>query len=340
MHTDMTQASNPDPVFICGLPRSGTTLLTSLLDSHSSLAVFPEETWLARSLLPKRTPNREVLIEDLFTKTPVRFLNPERDIRSIERIGGLGVVDYGDFDFPHFRALVRERFAASQGTPAELLRILFQSYGELTDQAHKRYCVEKSPFNEKFIAHIRRAWSAPRFIYILRDPRAVYLSRREKNLKQDKPLTLQQFIHEWIGSMNAWVSDVADYPHLLIRYEDLIHAREATLRRICQHLAIPFELTLLTPTKNGNNWTGISSSGAEVHQEHQVLGSNWQHQLTNDEVRLIETCLGKIMVQFDYQLSAPLPTSSSFLTNMRGYARQGVLRDVWRLYSPFARSKR
>ena len=33
------------PVFICGHPKSGTSLLRNLLDSHSELVVYPEETW-------------------------------------------------------------------------------------------------------------------------------------------------------------------------------------------------------------------------------------------------------------------------------------------------------
>lgn len=31
------------PVFICGCPKSGTTLLASLLDGHSELLIIPEE---------------------------------------------------------------------------------------------------------------------------------------------------------------------------------------------------------------------------------------------------------------------------------------------------------
>ena len=33
-----------NPVFICGAPRSGTTLLSNLLDGHSELLVLPSET--------------------------------------------------------------------------------------------------------------------------------------------------------------------------------------------------------------------------------------------------------------------------------------------------------
>ena len=35
------------PIFIVGVPRSGTTLLRVLLDSHSGILALPETPWLS-----------------------------------------------------------------------------------------------------------------------------------------------------------------------------------------------------------------------------------------------------------------------------------------------------
>ena len=47
-------ASNHDwlerPVFVVGYPKSGTTLVVSLLDGHPQLVVFPEETEFMRAI--------------------------------------------------------------------------------------------------------------------------------------------------------------------------------------------------------------------------------------------------------------------------------------------------
>ena len=40
------------PIFICGHPKAGTSLLTSLLDGHPDLVVYPEETLFFRRFLP------------------------------------------------------------------------------------------------------------------------------------------------------------------------------------------------------------------------------------------------------------------------------------------------
>lgn len=40
------------PVFICGHPKSGTTLVRALVDDHPELVVFPEETSFFRTVMP------------------------------------------------------------------------------------------------------------------------------------------------------------------------------------------------------------------------------------------------------------------------------------------------
>jgi hypothetical protein len=43
-----------DPIIVCGAPRSGTTLLISILDSHKDIISIPYETWLFVNKRPKR----------------------------------------------------------------------------------------------------------------------------------------------------------------------------------------------------------------------------------------------------------------------------------------------
>lgn len=40
------------PIFICGHPKSGTSLLRNLLDFHPQLVVYPEESRFFRQFLP------------------------------------------------------------------------------------------------------------------------------------------------------------------------------------------------------------------------------------------------------------------------------------------------
>ncbi len=48
----MDYAVRDRPLFICGHPKSGTSLLKALLDNHPQLVVYPEETVFFRRYLP------------------------------------------------------------------------------------------------------------------------------------------------------------------------------------------------------------------------------------------------------------------------------------------------
>jgi hypothetical protein len=52
MPTDELEFLRDHPVFICGHPKAGTSLVRSILDSHPQLIVYPEETVFFRRYLP------------------------------------------------------------------------------------------------------------------------------------------------------------------------------------------------------------------------------------------------------------------------------------------------
>ena len=64
---------NKAPLFICGCPKSGTTLLRSLFDGHPERLVFPMEMKFFRytdypTLLPERKLSRESDLKGIVSK--------------------------------------------------------------------------------------------------------------------------------------------------------------------------------------------------------------------------------------------------------------------------------
>ena len=53
MTPDSTDTLRDRPIFICGHPKAGTSLVRSILDSHPQLVVYPEETVFFRRYLPQ-----------------------------------------------------------------------------------------------------------------------------------------------------------------------------------------------------------------------------------------------------------------------------------------------
>ena len=90
------------PVFIAGHPKAGTSLLLNLLDSHSQLLVFPEETLFFREVLPilKETPQKRWF--ELAERSLIDFFNWDPE-NPVESQAGFESHDYSLISFEQVR---------------------------------------------------------------------------------------------------------------------------------------------------------------------------------------------------------------------------------------------
>lgn len=285
------------PILIGGYRKSGTTLLASLLDGHSQVAVFPEETFFLRKL--HREP-------DLSVAEAVSWLTARRRFGkrlASGRVEGLfGNLDYSDFDHDAWRQQIITQAEASQITHADLLTILVSAYMTQTGQTHKRYWLEKSPGNELYL-RFPQAWYADwRFIYVVRDPRDAYLSyARKKKIEGQPTLTVEQFVFDWMRSWQSWQQYHAQGQRgLLIKFESLAESPDETMARLGRFLGIEPEPILLTPTRHGHLWQGNSMHGDKFSQISTKPIGRWRTELADGAVRVIEMYLGGWMDELGY----------------------------------------
>ena len=148
-------SAGPAP-FICGVARSGTTLLRLMLDAHPELAIPPETHFL---------PDLIARLEALEDPTPADALAPIRDQREWE-----------DFGFTESELL--NRFAALEPLSATAVaRAFFEAYAE---RHGKRRWGDKTPMYVKRMATIERVLPEARFVHLIRDGRDIALSRDER----------------------------------------------------------------------------------------------------------------------------------------------------------------
>ena len=161
-----------DPLFLTGFPKSGTTLLLSLLDGHSALNVFPKETLFFPYALADLEADREQGIE-LFV---------ERIFEGV--LFGLEEVIADEVGTDRYKVALKERWAETGYSLPRFLDIAVETYGELIGRSRRRFWVEKTPQTELDVPTLREWYPTMRAIHCIRDPRANYAAIRTWNERE------------------------------------------------------------------------------------------------------------------------------------------------------------
>jgi hypothetical protein len=261
----MMETLRDRPVFICGHPKSGTSLLRSLLDRHPQLITYPEESVFFRRYLPRargKSPEEQLLLSD-------RYLTHMFDwnrAHPTETQQGYTHSDYSHISAGELRAALR-RFAANlYRHEGDILSAAMLAYGEATGQLSERslHWVEKTPYNERYAEQIFAWWPEARCIHMLRDARDNYASYRRKH-PEWTPIT---FATSWRHSTRLGQANEQKFGrerYRLIRFEDFTRNPEAMISDLCQFLGIEDNPSLRAPTREGRSWSG-NSMFAEQHK--------------------------------------------------------------------------
>ena len=209
------------PLLIGACPRSGTTLLRSLLNNHPDLAM-PAETdfllhlWVHRGRLRDlRDPARRRRLAEWIFDTPGRG---GRRIRA----GAVG------------RDEAVARVAAAPPTLGALLAAVFAVFA---DAKGKPRWGDKRPAYAGHISALFALFPHAQFVNVVRDPRAATDSQLRAPWYRDlERSALADTVATWEFAV-ARVDDYADAlrPDQLldVRYEDLVREPRPTLERVC-----------------------------------------------------------------------------------------------------------
>ncbi len=256
---------DPAPIFILGSHKSGTSLLRNLFDGHSDLAVIPKE------FHPFQVMGYWV-VYSYSEQTPI-FFAPDR-IRSnakelIHRFNTKGS-SLADADLRgHFDELLFERELQSleeANSPGERIQMLLDAlyaslYGLPPDS--ERRILHKTVGLEEYALDLHRYFPQARFIHVVRDPYDQVVAWRRFQLMTSGTYPLMDRMME--AMRTSWYylfrnrSLIPGYR--TVRYEDLTQDPEGTMMELCDHLDIPFEKSLLTPSSMRRTWEGNSTSG-------------------------------------------------------------------------------
>jgi hypothetical protein len=299
------------PVFLCGHPKSGTTLLRSLLDSHPQLVVYPDETFFLRGFLQEADHlklKQKVSLAlryllrffEVHDNHPAALMNLPEDERSYAAYVEMCKA---------FDALIStEDGLRHQGDFLSAAILAFgQVYGALTEDA--KYLVEKSTYNELFADQIFTWWPHAKCIHITREPRDIFASYRRKH----KSLVSETFAYRWRNSTEMGLQNQKRYGvdrYLILRYEDLVQEPEAQIETLTQFLGILDDPVLRVPSRNGVPWEGNSMFADKFSRISTKPLGRWEAELSPRDVQIIEKVAGNQMRGSGYPLVTKMSPSA------------------------------
>jgi hypothetical protein len=344
--------------FIAGSPRSGTTLMTAMLDDHPDLVVFPEEHLYVRPQDLPGDDSRPVLREILKEKVVLRLQGKDSFLDAMHEEGR----DYADFDYQRFEAEVDACFQSILGEPHGAKRsvtalgliALMTAFARVTgNEQHSRW-VLKNPHYELYWQQLFADFPSARMIYLVRDPRDVILSRtikkdKKKHLRQggdvlswkDEAIALKpsvRFLKQWEHSINAYLEIKEAFPGQImrVRYEDLVASPREVMREVSEFLGVGWNESLSTPSFLGTPWKG----GSMHRQSFDGIGrldEKGMRKFSPHVLWQLEAWLGDVIVKEPggYALSAQLEGMDikALLSRLHGEGVSEFVRNRLRMLS-------
>lgn len=247
--------------FIVGVGRSGTSLLQSILSSHSKICIPPETGFIRENVLSRKKTNdftREQLISA--NKKAKRILSALPD--------KLPQTFLNELDFYH-----------------SLLELYLSSQ-------NKELAGDKDPRLVEFIAAVSMLFPAAQFIHLVRDPRDVLLSKKNAEWSRNRPgwyhifaNYIQLRLGEWFGKK------LPKDKYLVITYENILSAPESTVTKVCDFLSVNFEKEMLSFQDKAKELVSEEEKQWKKETMGPLLKNNtgkWRGKLTDREVALTE----------------------------------------------------
>ena len=258
------------PIFIGGCPRSGTTMLGSILGQSNECFTTPESQF--KFYLLEQNDLDNLLLQKLLKDFRLKLWQLEEH-------------------------LLKDELNSLYGKPTKevLNKILFVFNNKSVAQ---NFWIDHTPDNLHYFRLLKEKYQNAKFIYIIRDPRSVYASVKRLDWGPNTPVS---FINWWRKNISIGLTALSENSRLLVvKYEDIILNPQEKIFEICNWIGINYEETLLI----GNN----SFLPRYTQSQHELVGKNldknaiskYKQIITQHEIQYIEYNLKSEMQNLGY----------------------------------------
>ncbi|MCK5874071.1 MAG: sulfotransferase [Alcanivoracaceae bacterium] len=278
-------------VFLISSERSGSNLITKMMDSHPRVC-GPSPKHILRTFgieSAKLYPYDRADNWERITAILLRLL--QSDFAKWQH----------DYDAAALAAL------AERGDLRKLLASVFEA--EAASQGKDMLFIKEIQIHA-CIPFINALFPGARFVYLVRDPRDMALSWRE-NAAHPGGLVAGaiQWRNDQAGALPVFGPLAYDKRAVCVRYEDLIQNPEQQLGRICNLLGISYAPEMLQYHQSKLTQDNAQTQEAWKNLSQGVMSQNhgkFSEKLSAQEVAVIEAICAPLMPAFGYTLASNL----------------------------------
>lgn len=291
-------------IFIVGNSRSGTTMLGRIMNQHSEIYTF-HELHFFEQLVDSSSLNKETVWPvNKLVKMLERLLTSERD-------GYFStIVDN------KYTQEAREQIKLSNSqNPGEIYSYFLNNEAKING---KKIPCEQTPRYLFSADEILELYPKARIINMVRDPRAILLSQKNKWKRRflgANNIPLFEAFRSWsnyhpVVISKLWSACIKkaglfrdEKRFLTVKFEKILTEPEKTVKEICKYLNIKFQIEMI-------NIPNVGSSQKQDMPDVKGLDESktnaWKNGgLTNTEIALVESISGEEMKLFDYLFLNP-----------------------------------
>lgn len=278
------------PIFLTGVPRSGTTLLQRMLDAHPDVAIAPE-TFFVRRFAERR-------------KHYGRLGDPRHLAKLLDDLIGTPEFTEMDLEANPFRAMID-----SISSPELEYSDVFGAWLEaFRVRRGKRFVGEKTPNHLLAMRRLEDWFPNARFVHIVRDPRAVAESWRNVPWTNG---SLEADAEVWRRYLETSRRQPPRHaPYHVVRYESLVARPEEAARAICATIGLSFDPAMLRFHEREVGALNVEREPWKADALKPLTESGadrWRERLTEDEIARIESVVWFEMRRAGYAAATSLP---------------------------------
>jgi hypothetical protein len=296
-------------IFVVGNSRSGTTMMGRVLGNQSEVFTFHELHFFEQLWTP--SDKNRYLHKAEAEQLAARLLCIQRD----------GYLTQGNPD--HFSEESKELVAEIHEETLTSVEV-FEAFLHYEAVRHsKRIPCDQTPRNVFYIGEILELYPEARIINMIRDPRDVLLSQKEKwkrrslgaiNIPQKEvfrswinyhPIIISKL---WNASIRAAERFAEDDRIYTLHFEHLLDKPEKAVQEVCEFLDLPFDKSLLDIPHIGSSYTTDRPEQKGINPER---AGSWQKgRLNSEEIFWCQKITKVLMEQNGYK---PISVEPNFL---------------------------